>query len=541
MINFKSPAKIFKQEALRIIMEINKNRFYSLVLAMSKNKGIGNKGGIPWEIPQDLKHFKNITSKVLNEQDEFNFMKENLLNSSWEHLKSEPTLKTKRNMVVMGRKTWDSIPKKFRPLSDRINVVLSNNQEFINMNPTVENEFYAFSNIDSVFSLASRIEEKLNEIFVIGGNQIYNEFLTKYGDLCKLIFLTQIEKEFECDVFFDMPKNFIPISVSKSYAQNDINYDYRILANQKHLNEARSLNQILPLGYLKMYPKNEETQYINMILDVMNTGFEKGSRTGVDTISKFGYTMKYDCSETFPLLTTKDTFWRGIVEELLWFIKGCTSAKVLQDKNVHIWDGNSSRSYLDSIGLQDREEGDLGPIYGFQWRHFGAEYKTMHDDYTGCGIDQLKSIIDEIKNNSNSRRLIMSAWNVKDLKLMALPPCHILCQFYLEGDKLHLQMYQRSADIALGVPFNIASYALLLRMVSQVTGKKCGSFTHVIGDAHIYKNHLEPIKKQLKRVPRTFPILKINPEKKNIDDFTFDDFKIINYNPYPKIKMEMVV
>jgi dihydrofolate reductase/thymidylate synthase len=522
-------------------MELTKKRLFSFVLAMSKNKGIGYKGKLPWEIPQDLKHFKNITSKIFNEIDDLDFLKGNLLQSSLEHIKISKETVVKKNMIVMGRKTWDSIPQKFRPLPGRINVVLSTNEEFFKLNPTKENEFYALKDVESVFTLADKIEGILNEIFIIGGNQIYKEFLAKYPNLCKFIFLTQIEKEFECDVFFELPKSYVPINVSKSYAHNDITYDYRILINPIHYSGIKAFRDIIQLSYLNMYPANEETQYINMIIDVMKSGVEKESRTGINTISKFGYNMRFDCSETFPLLTTKDTFWRGIVEELLWFIKGCTNAKLLQDKRVHIWDGNSSRSYLDSIGLKDREEGDLGPIYGFQWRHFGAEYKTMHDDYTNCGIDQLKGIIDEIKADSNSRRLIMSAWNVKDLKIMALPPCHILCQFYLENDRLHLQMYQRSADIALGVPFNIASYGLLLRMVSQVTGKKCGTFSHIIGDAHIYKNHLEPIQKQLKRVPRSFPILEINPEKKNIEDFTFEDFKLLNYNPYPKIKMEMAV
>lgn len=522
-------------------MELTKKRLYHLVLAASKNKGIGFKGKLPWDIPADMKHFKTITSTVFQETEELESIKPLLLQSSLEHYKLTEHNNAKKNMVVMGRKTWDSIPTKFRPLTGRINVVLSTNEEFLKNNPEKQNEFYSLKDVDSVFKLADNLDGVLHEIFVIGGNQIYQEFLSKYPSQCKLIFLTHIEKEFESDVFFETPKSFVPIFVSKSYRHNDITFDYRVLINSFFMSNLSCSKDLINFGYLKMYPANEETQYINMIHDVMKTGIEKESRTGINTISKFGYTMRFDCSETFPLLTTKDTFWRGIVEELLWFIKGCTNAKILQEKKVHIWDGNSSRAYLDSIGLKDREEGDLGPIYGFQWRHFGAEYKTMHDDYSNCGIDQLKTIIDEIKTNSNSRRLIMSAWNVKDLKLMALPPCHILCQFYLENDKLHLQMYQRSADIALGVPFNIASYALLLRMVAQVTGKKCGSFSHVIGDAHIYKNHLEPLQKQLKRVPRTFPILEVNPEKKNIDEFTFEDFKLVNYNPYPKIKMEMAI
>lgn len=211
--------------------------------------------------------------------------------------------------------------------------------------------------------------------------------------------------------------------------------------------------------------------------------------------------MRFDLrNDIFPLLTTKRVFWRAVLEELLWFIKGSTNAKELQDKNIHIWDGNSTREFLDKMGFHDREEGDLGPVYGFQWRHYGAEYKTCHDDYTGQGIDQLNEVINRIRNNPNDRRIIMSAWNVVDIPKMALPPCHCFVQFYVADGELSCQLYQRSADMGLGVPFNIASYALLTYMIAHVTGLKPGDFVHTLGDAHVYLNHIEPLKQQVNRL-----------------------------------------
>ena len=215
----------------------------------------------------------------------------------------------------------------------------------------------------------------------------------------------------------------------------------------------------------------------------------------------------------------------------------------MAEKDIHIWDGNGSREFLDRRGLSHREAGDLGPVYGFQWRHFGAKYVDMHTDYSGQGVDQLADCIDKIINNPEDRRIIMSAWNPADLEEMALPPCHMFCQFYVDTQKneLSCQMYQRSADMGLGVPFNIASYALLTHMIAYVTGRKAGDFVHTIGDAHVYLNHVDALKEQIKRNPREFPKLKINPEKKKIDDFNFDDFEVVGYKPHKTIKMKMAV
>lgn len=256
-------------------------------------------------------------------------------------------------------------------------------------------------------------------------------------------------------------------------------------------------------------------QYLNLLQDILNKGSEKGDRTGTGTISYFGYQMRFNLEDGFPLLTTKKLHLRSIIYELLWFLNGDTNTHYLQEHNVRIWN-----EWADT-------NGNLGHIYGYQWRSW--------PDYDGGSIDQIKEVIEQIKNTPNSRRLIVSAWNVADLKQMNLPPCHLLFQFYVNNGRLSLQLYQRSADSFLGVPFNIASYALLLMMVAQVTGLKAGDFIHTIGDAHIYQNHLEQVKLQLTREPRPLPRMVINTDIKSIFDFKYDDFKLEDYNPWPHI------
>ncbi|XP_055329747.1 thymidylate synthase-like isoform X2 [Paramacrobiotus metropolitanus] len=288
--------------------------------------------------------------------------------------------------------------------------------------------------------------------------------------------------------------------------------------------------------------RHEEMQYLDQLRYILDNGSFKADRTGVGTLSVFGLHSRYSLREgSFPLLTTKRVYWKGVVEELLWFIRGGTNAKDLAEKNVHIWDANGSRNYLDSIGLKHYEEGELGPVYGFQWRHFGAEYVDCHADYSGKGIDQLNDIVHKIKSNPNDRRLILSAWNPADLLKMALPPCHALVQFYVSNGELSCQMYQRSADMGLGVPFNIASYSLLTCMIAHVTGLSPGDFVHTIGDAHIYVNHVDALKEQLLRTPLRFPQLTIQRKIKNIDDFQAEDFVLTGYSPHPPVKMSMAV
>uniref|UniRef100_A0A147AUQ4 Thymidylate synthase n=1 Tax=Fundulus heteroclitus TaxID=8078 RepID=A0A147AUQ4_FUNHE len=285
----------------------------------------------------------------------------------------------------------------------------------------------------------------------------------------------------------------------------------------------------------------DERGYLNLVEYIMENGRKKGDRTGTGVLSVFGAQVRYNLRDKFPLLTTKRVFWKGILEELLWFIKGSTNAKELSEKGVKIWDANGSRAFLDNLGFTEREEGDLGPVYGFQWRHFGAEYKDIHTDYSGQGVDQLQNVIDTIRKNPEDRRIIMCAWNPKDLPLMALPPCHALCQFYVCDGELSCQLYQRSADMGLGVPFNIASYALLTYMIAHITGLQPGDFVHTLGDAHVYVNHVDPLKEQLQREIRPFPKLKIKRKVESIDDFQSEDFEICDYNPHPSIKMQMAV
>ena len=295
-----------------------------------------------------------------------------------------------------------------------------------------------------------------------------------------------------------------------------------------------------------------EQAYLDLCRGIIDEGEYRPDRTGTGTKSIFAPPqLRFDLSNnTFPLLTTKRVFAKGIIHELLWFVSGCTDARKLQDKGVSIWDGNASREYLHKVGLTENREGDLGPVYGFQWRHFGAEYTTCDDDYTGQGVDQLQEVIKKLKTNPYDRRIILSAWNPKDFTKMALPPCHILCQFYVNfpqdgRPKLSCQLYQRSCDMGLGVPFNIASYALLTRMIAHVVDMDCGEFIHTMGDAHVYLDHIEPLKTQIERTPTQFPKLKIKPHRlaeiTSIDDFRFEDFEIVGYTPQKSIAMAMSV
>ena len=262
-------------------------------------------------------------------------------------------------------------------------------------------------------------------------------------------------------------------------------------------------------------------QYLDLLNRIMTEGTKKGDRTGTGTISIFGNQMRFNLEDGFPLLTTKKLHLKSIIHELLWFLNGDTNVKYLQDNGVRIWN-----EWAD-------ENGELGPVYGHQWRSW--------PDYNGGTIDQIQGIVDQLKNNPDSRRMIVSAWNVAEVDRMALPPCHTMFQFYVADGRLSLQLYQRSADTFLGVPFNIASYALLLQMMAQVSGLKAGDFIHTTGDTHLYLNHLEQAKLQLTRDPRSLPKMIINPDVKNILEFKYDDFQLTDYDPWPHIKADVSV
>ena len=295
-------------------------------------------------------------------------------------------------------------------------------------------------------------------------------------------------------------------------------------------------------------------QYLDLLKKIKEDGIVKSDRTGTGTRSIFGYQMRFDLSEGFPLLTTKRVFLKGVIHELLWFLAGDTNIKYLVDNGVHIWDNDAYRFYKELCAKQGVEPismeeflvaaqqqtpspidgyayGNLNHVYGYQWRSWGKP--------DGSAIDQIKQVIDTIKNNPDSRRMIVSAWNVADVEDMALPPCHVLFQFYVADGKLSCQLYQRSADTFLGVPFNIASYALLTMMIAQECGLQAGEFVHTLGDTHLYLNHMEQVDEQLSRTPRTLPTMRLNPDVQSVFDFKYEDFTLEGYDPHPTIKAPM--
>jgi dihydrofolate reductase / thymidylate synthase len=493
-------------------------RALSLVVAAAEeNWGIGWKQAIPWRLPTDMKHFRELTVRPAS------------LGGAAQHA------------VIMGRKTWESLPAKFRPLPQRHNIVLTRNAAFRESAAVPHDVTIATSLNEAMDAIAAK-GDAIDKVFVIGGSAVYEEALSHPA--CTTVHLTVVKGTFECDAFFSSnvyERGFQVSTKSEEMEENGVKFQFLELRRDP----ATTATNLTDAGsaLVDATMPHEEYQYLDLIRKILHEGVKKGDRTGTGTISLFGAQMRFNLRKNvFPLLTTKRVFWRGVAEELLWFVSGDTSAKTLQDKDIHIWDGNGSKEYLESVGLGHRAEGDLGPVYGFQWRHFGAKYVDMHTDYSGQGVDQLAEVIHKLKTNPNDRRIIMSAWNPADLSEMALPPCHMFCQFYVANGELSCQMYQRSADMGLGVPFNIASYALLTRMIAHVTGLAPGEFIHVIGDAHIYVDHVEPLKIQLGRTPRAFPTLTIKPEKTaSIDGFVLDDFTIEGYKPHGAIKMAMSV
>jgi len=296
--------------------------------------------------------------------------------------------------------------------------------------------------------------------------------------------------------------------------------------------------------------QHEEQQYLGLIRRVLSEGATRPDRTGTGTISifappSFRFSLR---NNVLPLLTTKRVFFRAVIEELLWFVRADTDSTHLSERGVKIWDGNGSREFLDKRGLSHRRVGDLGPVYGFQWRHFGATYETADTEYTGKGVDQLREVIRKIKEDPTDRRIIMSAWNPADLSQMALPPCHMFCQFYVhlptsaDGNPgLSCLMYQRSADLGLGIPFNIASYALLTHMIAQVTNTEPHELIIQLGDAHVYRDHVDALGIQVGREPRPLPTLRWARDVADIDDFKVDDFLVEGYVPHGKLDMKMSV
>ena len=481
-----------------------------MISAYCNGRGIGKDGSIPWLLKDDLRRFKNLTIG-LN--------------------------KDKMNVVIMGRKTYESLPLNVRPLSSRINIVLtSKDEEFNNTNMSTAkyNNLVYIKNYKNLYNWVKLNQPYINDLFVIGGSKVYHDFL--YDKECldyfqtDRIYITRLNEKYESDCKFP--------HIPSHYSINNYS-DNLIEKNTK-------LNNTIKYYYLEYeYDStkvHDELNYLNTLRNVISNAKERHDRTGEGTISHFGCHARYDLTKSFPLLTTKRVYWKGIVEELLWFLKGDTNAQNLIDKNVHIWDKNTTREFLDSVGLNHLKERDGGPIYGFNFRHFGANYIDCDTNYEGQGVDQVKEVIRLIKEEPHSRRIIINLWNPSDLKKVCLPACHTLYQFYVDGDNLSCSLYQRSGDLGLGVPFNIASASLMTHIFAKLTGKKAYELVHTIGDAHIYKNHIDAIEEQLTRNPVPFPILDIkNRDQKEVEDFEYNDFRLVGYEPLPTIKMDMAV
>jgi dihydrofolate reductase/thymidylate synthase len=466
---------------------------FSIVVAATQSGGIGKDNGLPWpRLVDDMKFFRDLTTY---------------------HAKG------KQNAVIMGRKTWDSLPAAVRPLVNRINVVISRTK------PSQEHTGGALWVADLDDALRQlEATEHIGEIFVIGGASLYQEAVR--SPLCSTLCLTRVLSEFPADKF--LPNGFMDHFEAEKIDS--------VLFDQK---------SGVPFQF-QMWTKkriHEEQQYLDLVQHVLETGEERVDRTGTGTLSVFApHSMRFDLrNNSFPLITTKPVAFRLIAEELRWFCSGSTDINDLD--NCHIWDDNASRKALDNLGLFDRRTGDAGPIYGHQMRRSGANYTSCDADYTGQGFDQLADVIKQLKTNKSSRRIIIDNWDPSQMHKQALPACHVLVQFSVnKSNELSCQMYQRSCDLILGCPFNIASYSLLCIQLAAVADLKPGIFTHVIGDAHIYKDHIAAARIQISRKPFAFPTLQITRKVASPELYKREDMKLQGYQHHASLgKLKMSV
>ena len=487
----------------------------NIICSVANDSIIGVNNDLYVKIKDDLKYFQKITS--------------------------ENYYKNKQNVLIMGYNTFKSIGK---PLKDRINIVISKNHA----DELNKKDIIHFDDLNTCFQHLDSNE--YGKIFIIGGASIYNKVFKDYFPIIDTIHYTNVLTE-------GLENYQYAESISKNVSRCKIPV-YKWCAEKKivlldftekcskglyynfmtEMYEEKELNYTFNVFQNVYFSNNEELQYINLLKNILNKKNLKETRNA-NVFSEFGVRMEFDLRNGFPILTTKRVPWKTVLRELLWFISGSTDNQALKDRSVHIWNANASREFLDSRGL-DYEEDDLGPVYGFQWRHFGTYYVDNKTDYTGKGTDQLKYIIDEIKNNPASRRLILNSWNAADIDKMALPPCHVMVQFNIDKEFIDCQLYQRSGDMFLGVPFNITSYAFLLSIIGHITGYKPRKLIHIIGDAHIYEQHVEAVNQQIMRTPNRFPYLTINEDLNNIDTIKEEYFTIVNYDCYTTIPAPMI-
>ena len=488
----------------------------NIILCLANDHILGVNNDLYVKIDDDLKYFRKITSD--------NYYKD------------------KPNVLIMGYNTFKSIGK---PLPNRLNIVISKNHKEELDDMSIIN----FPSLNDVFQYLE-YKDDIGKTFVIGGASIYIEIFKNYLLMIDTIHYTSIncsqltDTEYlnaisENITFCKLPiidlinsKNIYLLNTSNRIGKGsyfdfntnmyiDKTFDYSI-------NVYQSENTI----------NHEENQYLKLLNEILYENNIKESRNA-NVLSKFGTRMEFDLRNGFPILTTKRVPWKTVLRELLWFISGSTDNRILKNKGVNIWNANASREFLDMRGL-DYETDDLGPVYGFQWRHFGAQYVDFDTNYNGKGIDQLRNIINEIKLNPSSRRLILNSWNAIDIDKMALPPCHVMVQFNIDKEFIDCQLYQRSGDMFLGVPFNITSYAFLLHIIGHLTNYIPRKLLHIIGDTHIYEQHIDAVSKQLMRTPNRFPKITISGELHDIDDINENVFQIIDYDCYSTISAPMI-
>ena len=456
-------------------------RFFNIILATDKNGGIGNKNELPWKFEKDSVFYKKNTET-------------NLI-----HFGLDNNIK---NILIMGRKTFEGIPKK-----NNILYFIISSQDIIKKE---EGIFYFKSFYDAYHECYNY---KDCNIWVIGGSSIYHTAMKHWG--CRYIYWTEIDGEFKVDTFFNV--NNYKIKWKTDIKKEDINKK-----------DGKSYTLHFRKG---MIEKNIETQYLELLENVLFHGEKRMTRNGY-TLSQFSKKLSWNVEDGFPILTTKKMFWKGIVEELLFFIRGDTNTKKLSEKGIHIWDKNTSFDFLKTNHLHYKE-GEMGPMYGYQWRRFNGEH----------GMDQLSNIIQTIKKEPHSRRLLITDFNPLQVHLGVLYPCHsIIIQFYIENNRLHCNTYQRSGDLFLGIPFNISSSSLFLSIISHLTNLKVGSVHLILGDYHIYNSHIDSVKEQLKRIPYSLPTLVMKDFKslKEVEDSTYEDYSLENYVSHPSIKIDMI-
>ena len=480
---------------------------FEIITAIDQDNGIGKNNSIPWNLPTDLKHFKDIT------------------NDSY---------------IIMGHNTWNSLPKK--PLPNRINVVISSTQQLdVNLNISIVkynsdkiicsefNIIYVFDSFEK--ALCCIYSSDCNKkIFIIGGTQLYEEAI-KHDD-CTKIHLTKIYNKYNCDRFFPkIPYNFKLHTLSEFNSDNDTYFRYYTYLNLDPITQNYSF-----------FKNNEEEEYISLLRRIINYGEDKTNRTGINTKSLCFEHLSYDLTDTFPILTTRKQYIRGIFEELLFYLRGQTNNEILVDKGVNVWTQNTTKEFISQNNLNLRE-GDMGPTYGFNFRHFGDNYIDCNTDYYS-GIDQLSELIHTLKTDPNSRRMIINLWDPKNNKTCALPSCMCFYQFTVSKNKyLNLQVYIRSSDFFLANNWNTCTAALFVHLLCNIDGINFvpGKLKIIMGDVHIYTNQHEAINSCMHRIPKPFPKLVVKCKKTDITDFSFDDISLIGYEADKRVKVDMAV